>query len=159
MQWSREDNNSTLGHLPHQLLLNPEHAFLFRAQGMDTQRVDPSYIGLSTQEGLYLIPPPMRHMPSVVIVRNNFRPRLLTGQIPLCAYGRFGTQMDVVYSVVYRHEILDGIHTVIHGDQLFGEIVLSQKIFDGARNESPPVIGRHDAGDEGLAVHSPSSRV
>jgi hypothetical protein len=66
--------------------------------------------------------------------------------------------MDVVYSVVYQREILDWSHTVIHGGQLLGERVLAQIIFDDARNEGPPIIGRHEAGDGVLALHNPSSR-
>src|SRR6266702_929072 len=102
----------------------------------------------------------MGRMPIVVIpMGDEVTPRLLTGQVALFTNRRSVRQPDIAYAVVWRDQLLDRIRAVVHDDQLSGGIVLAQKIFDRPRHEGPPIIGRHDAGDERWDVHGLSSEM
>jgi hypothetical protein len=68
-------------------------------------------------------------------------------------------ETDVPDLRLLGNQVRDIIVAVVQDDQFFVGIILAQEVSDRPRDKLPSVVCRHDAGDQGRAVHRFASRV
>src|SRR5688572_4053562 len=112
----------------------------------------PTQVGTAIEEDANLRPQPVGGHPIVVVPVHDHRATCeIAGQISLGAEDETAFESDVPDAPIGRHQIGDGIVTVIQDEQLTMSVVLAQEILDRLTDEGPAIVGWHDAGDERLA--------
>jgi hypothetical protein len=103
------------------------------------------------QEARDLVREAVRRVPVVVVpVHDDVATGLAHALVALGAQGEPPRLANVADLGVGGDQVADGVVAVIHDDQLLVGVILAQEVGDGARDERPAVVRRHDAGDQGL---------